>query len=889
MKRIKNIKYAIALGGASAVIAPLAMTISCSSRPSDLSQGRRTIVSFTSETSFAGSRNRVWDLSVQAKDMTSREYYDMSNTGLFRERVTQNSKVKISETGSKKETQKREEKLTFDGISKVTLEDKAGSNTNSYDNAESLLAQLKKSDNQFSTMVFEVPNGVKYVNSKGETTKYDFKAIDYFYGMMRSLYTNKEIREEGKISGIPTGIPPFEQDYISKIKNDPEFYPNGKLDTNFFNNGNVYLYNLFDFDLKGTFEANTGKNADPDKFVLKFNNKINPNVITSVLNSGSFITPVSSQKINEITRKDYTDPVNGKPGSRFAILEYGKSPIINGVADLSGMLTVSRYYWSKYSTKTTKSGGTGLILKKNINTYDKPFAKKDNNIEKYQLLIYDDKTDKDIFNSARQRSFLNSNNSESLLNTLVESNSSLMKPIKSKPKYLNVQKSSKVGLIKQGFVNPYYYLKGKDKVGDKESIFLFGNNLTKAPTDPNSDEEYFNGRGRQFRTLLNNSVNLYALSKEYNSADSKIKTRRNYQPNQQIVGGNSSDDNTFGANANRDIGVSVFSTSDSDSKRWYSNNSGDKMEALKPSENKFKKLKSLWKNLADEAIKNEAGLKAGDKFVFPLYDYRARDVEEKKSVSNTFKVLVQYLNSVTEGTGIKFREFDKNSGSKEDNIINNFKSAPFFYVGAGADYSSVSSLVQQLISAPYGFAIGMQILTDAFTKTNGKNIIKDFAKPSSVSDYSINLSNDIDITDIFDYIQNNSAKFPKLADAINSNDKSVLSSFTLEDWHNYKSRSLSDVAKKELLNEVDNLFQKYMFSISDSRNEIIKWVNLLANYNLPNKLAIGYTRYTSLANEIGSSIPISKIYTQPWMHLAQLGTNMISRYNIVDTYVDLDK
>lgn len=874
------------------VAAPITATISCSSKPSVLFQGKRTIVSYSEESRFANEKQRAWDLTVQGKNMISREYYDMTSANLFRERITQNSIVQYEKDGTPKEIQTKKEKMTFDGIDSVTLKQKNGaSNPVLYNNADSLLEQLKKPNNNYDTMVFTVPKGIKYIDSTGNETKYNFKAIDYFYGMMRSLYLNEDFRQTGSIQGVQTGMPIMEKSYQDKMKNDQEIYPNGKLNSDEFNNANVYLYNLFSFDLKGTFDANTGSNADPDKFILKFNDSIKPDIIYSLLNGSTFILPAPSEKINEITGQNYTDDISGNVGSRFAILEYGKSPRTNGVADLSQMLTVSRYYWIRYDTKSTKDGGTGLVLKKNMHTYDKPFVNNKKNILKYQILI-NGQGDKDIFTQARQRSFLINNNSESILDPLVQENIALMEPILKNPDYLKASKSFKTGLIKQGLINPYYYLTGKDKVTDKESLFLFGDTLNGAKTNPNSDDEYFSGRGKKFRTLLNNSVNLYALSKEYNSADSKIKTRRNFEPNQPIVGADSSEENTFGYDQNQNIGVSVFSTSDADAKTWYSNNSDNRLIALKPTEAKFEKIKSLWKELADEARNDVSQLSSGDTFVFPLYDYRASDVDETPAVSNTFKVLVNYLNTITKGSGITFRQFDRNAGSKEQNIINNFESAPFFYSGAGPDYSSVISLVQQLISASYGYAIGSEILNSAFEKNgSNKHVIKDYSIPNSISDYSISLNRDIDITDLFNYISNNKSNFPLLSKAINDNDKSVLENFTITDWHKFKAHTFDTENPKEestnkLLNEIDNLFQKYMFSISSDRNKIVKWTNLVTSYNMVDKLSIGYKRYTSLSDELGANMPVTKLYSQPWLHVAQLATNIDTQYNIIDSYVD---
>jgi len=894
MKKLSK-KIILPIAMTAMVATPIVTVVSCGGggnnggsdvNPAVFNQGRRTIVGYTPESSFANDGGRVWDYSVQANNAASRDYNDMANTTLFRERLVHNSIVGEDEQGKITEKTQKEEKLEFDGIDSVIL-GKDTSSGNKITNAQDVVNKLKEQNADFNTMTFTVPEGIKYVNSKGEETKYNFKAIDFFYGMMRMVYLTEEVRESGTINGVKVIDEDYKMEpgYLNALKSNHEFYPNGKLDKENYENKNAYLYNLFGFDINGTIQANTGNNTDPNKFVLKFKDKINPALIYSIFNQTTFITPVSSEKINELSGLSYHDEFK-QPGKRLQLIEYGKSHRENGIVDLSDELTVSRYYWKQYDIKPTRDGGTGLILQKNIHTFDTKFVNKNNNIEKYQMLI-EGKGDQDTFLQSRQRSFLN-DNSESILYSGVLENDALMKDIKANSGYLKQSKSSATGSLNQGMMNPFYFLNGSDSINDDTSLLLFGKPKEAAKTDKDADEEYFNGRGKVFRTLLNNSVNLYSFSKQFAPSASSIKTRRNFQPNQPIIGGPPSADNNF--IKHQDVGVSVFSTSDADGKEWYTNHkNSDKNVLLKPSDDKFNKLKELWKDFINQAVSAESGLNRNSQFIFPLYDYRANDVDETPKTTQAFKDIVAYLNTLVDGTQLKFKEFDKESGPKDTNIINKFKTAPFVYSGAGADYGSVISIIQQYISAPYGFTLGAQILSEAIDNKLGndkKYVIHDFTKEDQVNSWSIEQNKDIDITGVFDYITDHSGLYPTLNAEITKPDNKI-KDLTLTDWVNFRDRSLAGNELK-LLNEIDNFFQTYMFSISTNETQVKKWTNLFANYNVVDKLSIGYASYASMAAPLDGTIPVSKIYEQPWMHIAQTTTNSNVSRNLVDTFVDLN-
>jgi len=94
--------------------------------------------------------------------MTTREYYDMTNVGLFRERVSQSSEVQYTKDGSLNEIKQKQEAMTLDAVDSVTLKDDVTSQTGTTtSDAEDVITELSNQGNASKVMEFTVPQGIK--------------------------------------------------------------------------------------------------------------------------------------------------------------------------------------------------------------------------------------------------------------------------------------------------------------------------------------------------------------------------------------------------------------------------------------------------------------------------------------------------------------------------------------------------------------------------------------------------------------------------------------------------------------------------------------------------------------------------------------------------------
>ncbi|CAM9110972.1 hypothetical protein MYMA111404_01425 [Mycoplasma marinum] len=856
----RKIKISIGVVIATAVTVPLAISIANNTSTSSVFyQGRRTLVRFLDKTQTFSENRRIWDENVQSSSLVSSsrdlQFYKPLTTMPFDQVIDKSSVVIENPDGSLKEVKKEKSHYEFGGVSSVQTD------SGKYDSYKKLTDSLSKKKTRSLTL--RVKPGIHYVNNHGEVTKYEYKAIDIFYGFMRGIYNNKEVRQLGTIMG-KNPMPPIEKDYMQRILNSDEYYENGALNQLGFNNGNVYLNNLYGIDLKGTINANTGANYDPDKFTIKYTMAQDASILVNNLSLTNQYNPMSSQKILELNggQKSFD-----KPGKFLQLLEFGKTIRHGEEVDLSQELTVGRFYLESYNTDPLSSG---IVLKKNKHSYKEKWNKNNKTLNKIEYL-FNDGSDADVYAQIRQQSFLR-DNSESVLNNKVLENANLMRVIKSK-KFGTKRRITEKGMTRRMIFNPWYFASTKNsnaQLDNNTSRLLFNTTRKQIASDPNADIEYFSGRGRIFRSLLNASINLFGISKQWLEGSELVKVAQGYKQGLKF---NTGVPITEEWKKHPRTGLSHGISKDVDQMNWYiKNNTKSSNEFLKPTEDKYKAVKEGWAKFIKDS-KKELGIK-GD-FVFPLIDFKATDKVDTPNTRNAYNKTLNYLNNLTKGTGISFKEFIPTS-DKSLNANNKTKTAPLVYIGAGADYDSSISLTQQLLSATYGASVLYNALKEAYISGPNYNV-----RVFDNSDQNKwNLTKTISIKDFVDFMKSDKENYTHALD------KKLLKQTNLKDWMTF--RTGEDFDNKNIglaLNEIDNAAQKFFFQKSSDENIVRKYTNLMASYAITDKLAFGDKTNASLGTQPNATIQTKEIYMAPWLHIAQ-SSDCGEIINIVDSYVD---
>ena len=854
----KLIGLGVLTGVAAAVVTPLAVGISNNSGQSILFQGRRTIIRYSAASGYDKQEQNLWDLSVQALNMKTRAEYDSISTGLFRQRTTQSSKVEETKDGTRKLVRPKEEKMTFDAIKSVSIDSDPSIFTD-YDTFAAVLDDKKAKE-----FTFTVNDKIKYVNSFGKETKYDFQASDFFYGFLRSIYTSESVRAYGNISGS-NPVSPLEDEYLDELHKNELWYTNDTANSK-YDNANSYLLNLFGLDIQATIDANLNSTKtdikNNDEFKIVFQTEQSTAIISNFIANTISFTAVPGQKIREMNG-DVHDFIN-KPGESIQLEEFGRLDENEGKVNLEDELLVSRYIFTNYDINP---GTNGIVVEKNIHSYDETFNNDQKNIEKYQMLIYD-RVDEDAFAQARQKSFMK-DNSESILLPSVAKNATLINEIKGNLLYEKVKPSS-TGRIAQLFFNPYFFVTTPEKqnrFSDEASNLLFGANTNDVINSTTADDEYWLGRGRTFRSLLNASVNMIGLTKEYMGGDnSSVKTVRNYNADQPIIPGYTIGDDIEAGNTRTGISHGM-ETAEVQNTHYQENknNTGADKPYLDPSEDKLAAVKAAWAKL-----KTDSGV-TGD-VVIPLYDFRAKDQVETPEITSTFKTLIEHLNKVTIGTGIEFKQFDTDA-NKNINHINKI-TGPMYYIGAHfEDYASSASFVQQILSAPYVTQTLYSLLTKGFSSGKISSYTNDQNKWDD--------SEEFDISGLVEYINDNQSEYSNIT-------QTILDGITLEDWQTVRGGLVTLTGREKYRNaisEIDSAAQHYFFSISNNKDLVRSWTNFTEDMALTDKLAITYTSYTSLGSEQSDDVNTATIYAQPWLDYAQRTSLSPTDFNLVDTKI----
>ncbi|MCC3161070.1 MAG: hypothetical protein K4H23_05065 [Mollicutes bacterium PWAP] len=944
MKKRNNLFRTV--GSTILVTTPILTVVSCGAKPYSTglySQGRRTLITHVdanSKSVFTGELKSAWDLSIVERSPIYHEFLSPTIPSIIRQTVTQNSSISFNKDGTINQDKNKKTETNFDIINSASFIDSHGTQQK-YSNWNNFETNLDL--NPSKEFIFEVPNGVHYINNKGEKSQYELKGKDLFYGFMRLIYSNDDIRQFGEsdVQGVyGDNLNPFSNQYANSLLDDyyswnndkdpnhdkkmfgKKYSLNGKKkpywkSKNFVNSPNIYLLgaNLFDIDFDKTIEKNLSPLAGSYEFHIVMKEKNNSLFIKSLF-SGSYTIPVPSEKIINDSNLSTLSDFKSSPGKFLQWNEFGTSKKKHGLYDLSNELTIGRYYISNYDSN---AGSKGFVIEQNPFSYDKDWLKLDNTILKFQILPYSS-GDPDAQQQAWAKSFRNDENSESFLYKEVLKNPSLLNEI-NKDNSSKWVSSSTSGMINSLAFNPEYMIKGKKQIDENMSKILFGTNKSDVLNNSDADDQYFFGRGKRFRRLLNSSVNLYSLYKEWKpSSSANAKTNALWAPGQAFDFNN----NVSQKGVNYSYGYGVSN---------YLEQSNNYIESLNKDPNNVNWIdtyvpsslseKSTYiKNIKNEFIKlvKESGLKNSDKKTFYLYDLFPNDKNMNLTTINAYNHLIEYLNSLTSDSGIEIKSFLENqddnesTSSMEISTINS--SSPLFRFISGGDYLGISSVLQQTFSAYWGFGFLTQFIHEIYKDPH--YLVSELKEGDGRvnGDYSAQQTEKLDFSHFINYLETELTKLEnqEIASARKNGNTpnpniTILhivnelknGSSTINDFLNFKRQTNNN--KENIYVILNNIFLSYMFKEVSSKNkpiEIQKWNRVLMNSHISNNLILGDERYSSTSSvsavvknptalNQNINIDIEKIYSQPWLHLGgQQVLQPVNGINLIDTRVDLN-
>ncbi|WKX02341.1 hypothetical protein [Candidatus Mycoplasma mahonii] len=859
-------KIMLSLTAPVIALAPFSVAISCGSGERDL-EYRHKIVAWAPENKTNWGDVRAYDMSFQSKNMVSRTYFEAVTPMIFRTETTAEADVSVLPDGGTVINSPAMYETKFDAIASARVDVDTTKGT-TVSNMNHLKEILDANVDGGKSVSFIAHQGVKYVNSLGEETQYEFKSKDFYYGFLRGIYASKSVREDGNIEEYNTGIPTVTSAYEDTLTG--EYWDE-------LNNGNVYLYNLYGLNVAKTILANEANITNGiDEFTLVFDGKIKFDTLKGLLGNVTTIAPVSSQKIDEMRPNDTTIDT---PGKYLQLKEYGAKVETNGKYDLTDELLVSRYYISNYDLNKDTNG---IILKKNIYSFDKFFNARENTINEYQQLFYDPTIDKEVLKLDRKVGFIK-DNSESIMFGSIRETESLLNEVINSGNFSWVVPQN-TGLSRGTGWVPFNFIMEADllsevhnepfNTGGLELFFGKGSTKTNVIESPTADYEYTFKSGNIMRAILNSSVNLYTLTQSFRSNMEQIKDPIFFKSGNAMTLGGPSYNDYITDNPNKSgISEAVFITKLAAQEEWYKTNSSSSSGAadsnilLKPSDEQFAAASAALVDLYNSNVTDKNTVA-----IVPVFDSFNAKEPTTKEITAAYTKLVAYLNTLAPNK-VKFVEFE--TKAKVNSQIWG-PSSPNRYLGMGPDYDSSASFLHQIVSANYGYSIGLITLEAAFSDSNSLN--------------SVGFTADIDASDIYargsspvlanlkewatSEINNNALIYPLLKKRlIDDND---LASMSLDDFRKIRDNDFDDDTHdneiKSLYGEQTYLFGKYFLSIApntpDNLALIAQWTQFITNFSGNNLLAMGssYSSMTSL--RLGESPDAVKQYSSKWLKLS---------------------
>ena len=214
----------------------------------------------------------------------------------------------------------------FNTVEKVTL------NGINYSSITPELNTALGSDLTSTELKLTIDSGKKYVDNKGEETKYVIHGMDYFVSFLRQMYSDKTVREKGKY-----GLPKLSDNEINKLKKIVSGYSSLKM-------FNKYLLDLYNIDIVSTISSNLSaiSNGDYDSMIIKFNGTPTKFALHGI---SSFLSLMSLDRLLE-KNQNFKD-LKSNPDKFLQLYNFGISKITNNSYDIENEVYAGRFYLSK--------------------------------------------------------------------------------------------------------------------------------------------------------------------------------------------------------------------------------------------------------------------------------------------------------------------------------------------------------------------------------------------------------------------------------------------------------------------------------------------------------------------------------------------------------------
>ncbi|PZV98753.1 OppA family ABC transporter substrate-binding lipoprotein [Metamycoplasma auris] len=604
---------------------------------------------------------------------------------------------------SKEETLANGEKIRVYQSPSVYLQSKNKRSINS----EEFQNKLKEA----TKIQFTVRKGVYWVNDKGEKTKYQAQAKDFYYSWLKTLSIKTEFRaDHGGSEQLDIEAQKALSDPSSVILTDRQDYSNEYIFTLFgidytkFSKENEFIQKIADGQFKGEEAVTFEKLANVDQKETDFNKFI----VTALMKDYTFL-PSPSAYIDDANTWDKL-PVYNYIGNQTNETKAFEEKIRN--LDKKSLMYKSGAYWYGVSLKNTfyigpyyilPQKGQELKLRKNKHYYDKEWVKSEDTVEEIIQKYYTD-GDPDVFARNGFNQYKQGGVSQISFSQLKPNQQSEI-----------LQNSSFYGLRYSRALNktnPFYRVFLQPFIrslpsGNKEDYYgfndayaklMFGGTRTELSKGTNDPQSFISGDGLIFRTLVNAAINWNELASQATGGSGKAWIAK--IADGSSIGGK--DQSTAKEKTPLDVEDkinSLFALSSTGDKKLtfeggeqllpsvndkHVRNKSTKSERLKSAG--FDQIKKEIQKLFDEFDKKNPSLKGNDfvyEYLFPYINIPATYKEAFKNIEKTFTEL---------NPRIKFSVFQ--TVNKDDPKFDAFRTGGAngtYLVSWGYDYDSIGS------------------------------------------------------------------------------------------------------------------------------------------------------------------------------------------------------
>ncbi|CAM9114840.1 OppA family ABC transporter substrate-binding lipoprotein [Mycoplasma marinum] len=549
----------------------------------------------------------------------------------------------------------------------------------------------------------------KWMNSKGEATKYPLDAKDYFYGFMRSLYSSRQTRQTGKIAGVSVkGVVPFDKAWTTN-----------EIDLS-SDNPNNYIFNLFGMDIDKTIADGEKLKNGNQEFVITLKTP-NDKFLSSVICNFTGITPAPSKYISEMAKG------STKPWIKYGIANYGN--------DLKTFLHVAPYYYSKYDLLT------GFILKKNEGFIDQDWAN-DRDLPKGQARInkyvYHATQKQDAIAEIIQRKAGYEEGKEPILDASVINDNTELNKIKNNAEKYGVKLSRVInsGMQQKMFWNPLPNDKFLNEYNDKARELMYGfSKIEDIKNKPSAFKHFMIGDAAKLRHAIDLAYNWYAGVQQVTGNSTKMPLLSPFAPEQvtPVDTTNVFDDpknaTPFATPADLIAAETREPSKITEAQKIYVRPSGvpsyaDLKNSYAKANNKLDAAISPSMQEAKDLIKSIADKYAGAVIPLETWNDKNKNPASQQTLSQV-KTMIKVLNKIAPGK-ITFKTFVPEDWNTHVHDIQ-YHDAQLQYRGWSKDYDAASSVLQGIMDPRPTAALIGQYLDDK-NNTELKKLISNSPK-----------------------------------------------------------------------------------------------------------------------------------------------------------------